>query len=358
MEPGFDPSQPVARNEHGEEVSASTLNENQISLWESIKSLFAIPTFVLLFLRSSFDGIPSNANSLFILWYEYLGFTESEASLIVTVMYSSAAVSSLAGGIMADSIMKRARVKLDAADRVVDQKRASPPPLLPCVEECLTCRPLAHTAAPAVHPACAGHALMEARQAHAAAISNGANAESESEQVEDARDDFYDAQVARTDAMNSMNNSRIIFAQLGAALALIFCIMHFKVGPKTRYMGGDTPLEDALWWFLPIGLLMNLVGNWDEQACDLPLMSYVSGRNAHALARAPRCTIPRPVSPTARIIMTARAREGARGGRGGQGGAAVRWRQVARRCIASLLPGPTLHLPLSTRHCSPRLPAR
>lgn len=128
MEPGFDPSQPVPRNEHGEEVSASTLNENQISLWESVKALFAIPTFVLLFLRSSFDGIPSNANSLFILWYEYLGFTESEASLIVTVMYSSAAVSSLAGGIMADSLMKRARIRLDEADHVVEKKRASRPP--------------------------------------------------------------------------------------------------------------------------------------------------------------------------------------------------------------------------------------
>ena len=50
--------------------SCSQMLENTLILLQN-------RTFLLLFLRSALDGIPMNANSLLILWFEYMGYAES-----------------------------------------------------------------------------------------------------------------------------------------------------------------------------------------------------------------------------------------------------------------------------------------
>jgi len=50
--------------------SCSQMLENTLILLQN-------RTFLLLFLRSALDGIPMNANSLLILWFEYMGYAET-----------------------------------------------------------------------------------------------------------------------------------------------------------------------------------------------------------------------------------------------------------------------------------------
>lgn len=71
MEPGYDPKKRLSEEARRERAK-------QWTLWHSMQELFAIKTFVMLFIRSAFDGIPTNANSLLILWFKYIGYTDSQ----------------------------------------------------------------------------------------------------------------------------------------------------------------------------------------------------------------------------------------------------------------------------------------
>lgn len=71
-------------------------------MWHGLLYLLGIRTFLILFLRSAFDGIPMNANVLLILWFEYMGYLELHASQLCSVMLVGFATSSLVFGWLGD----------------------------------------------------------------------------------------------------------------------------------------------------------------------------------------------------------------------------------------------------------------
>jgi MFS family permease len=154
--------------------------EEALPFTKVASNLFTNKTFFLIFLRSSFDGIPANANTLLILWFEYLGFSEGRSSTIVSVMMVSAAISSAAGGFVGD---------------------------------------WAYT--------------------------------------------------------KNKNHGRIITAESGVCIQIIMTLLFFKALPLPVMAGGEQPLGVAFWMFCVCGFFMQIVGNWDQQACDLPLLSEV-----------------------------------------------------------------------------------
>lgn len=77
------------------EVSCSRMGKNTVIL-------FSNRTFCLLFVRSAFDGIPMNANSLLILWFEYMGYAENHASSLVAILLLCNGISSLFFGWVGD----------------------------------------------------------------------------------------------------------------------------------------------------------------------------------------------------------------------------------------------------------------
>ena len=72
------------------------------SVFSNTIELFANRTFLLIFLRSALDGIPMNANSLMLLWFEYMGFAESHASGLIALLLFCNGISSLFFGWLGD----------------------------------------------------------------------------------------------------------------------------------------------------------------------------------------------------------------------------------------------------------------
>ena len=73
------------RKEEEEEKRSKKKKKGQVhsnrTTWSTLVELFTTKTFLLLFLRSALDGIPMNANSLLVLWFEYMGYAEVGAFL-------------------------------------------------------------------------------------------------------------------------------------------------------------------------------------------------------------------------------------------------------------------------------------
>ena len=66
--------------------------------------LLGTPTYLLVFFRSALDGIPMNTNALLILWFEYMGYAEWQASQLVSIMLLCNCISSLFFGWMGDEV--------------------------------------------------------------------------------------------------------------------------------------------------------------------------------------------------------------------------------------------------------------
>lgn len=174
-------------SEHGAFGHGATAADE--GAWDWAGRLFRCKTFILIMVRSAFDGIPNQANTMLILWYQYIGFSEMRASWLTSVQMIGMAISSILGGIIADRIS-------------------------------------------VLYP----------------------------------------------------TRGRLNVAEFGVCTQITMTYVFYKLLPMPMNAGGTEPIAHSYYWFMIAGFAMSIVGNWDQQACDLPLLSEVVGPEDRGIA--------------------------------------------------------------------------